>query len=589
MSHRNQRPPPDAKRRAVVAVQVAVMGTALIGFAALAIDVGAMYDAKGELQRTADAAAMAAAAMLGDYDETTARDTAEEYVLCNPVLGQAVAFAKANDVTFYRAVLNDQGQYDLHTDGNANSVGVILNHNLPLYFAGIFGRTSANVSTTAVAMLIPRDIAVVADLSGSHNDDSELRHYKTTTINLHEAWGGFLGGIDDGDDSVWVGDEFADEEQMAGPAWGFFKELGYGTVGIDASYDPTADAGLIHLPKYSDWNHAPLEACLAAQGYIPEEVDAIMADAHDSDGAWDERVAAALGLARWYSGMPGGLWEQMGIDPADAGNGNDWVGSGELSWHETFGERSISDSKTVWRDYINSYMSATWTQMYHANNDFRYRFGVKTFTNYLTERRPSNSQTPEFANTRQQPMQSVKEATDQLVATIDALESQDQLSLEIYGTRGRHEIDLTENYSAVSTRLNAMQAGYYDAWTNMGAGILRAREELASDRARGSARKVIFLLTDGYANVPSEYGDGGDYTGGPIYAKDEAELAAAEGIQVFCVSVGSYCDTSLMDYIADVGGGQHLAASGATSAEMSAQLNEIFRHLGGSRPVELIR
>ncbi len=55
------------RRRALVAVQVAVMAPVLLGFAALTIDVGAMYNAKAELQRTADSAALAAASMLAEF------------------------------------------------------------------------------------------------------------------------------------------------------------------------------------------------------------------------------------------------------------------------------------------------------------------------------------------------------------------------------------------------------------------------------------------------------------------------------------------------------------------------------------------
>ena len=88
-----------------------------------------------------------------------------------------------------------------------------------------------------------------------------------------------------------------------------------------------------------------------------------------------------------------------------------------------------------------------------------------------------------------------------------------------------------------------------------------------------------------YANVPSEFGQGGDYSGGKAYAEAQAALAASENIQIFTVSVGS----SLMESIAVAGGGEHLAASGATVAQMSTQLNAIFQHLGGRRQVELIR
>ena len=50
------------RRRGVVVVQVAVLLTVLLGFVALTVDVGLMYNTKAELQAAADAAALAGAA-----------------------------------------------------------------------------------------------------------------------------------------------------------------------------------------------------------------------------------------------------------------------------------------------------------------------------------------------------------------------------------------------------------------------------------------------------------------------------------------------------------------------------------------------
>ena len=50
-------------RRGVAVVLVAVTGTLMVGFSALTIDLGTLYIARGELQRTADAAALAGASI----------------------------------------------------------------------------------------------------------------------------------------------------------------------------------------------------------------------------------------------------------------------------------------------------------------------------------------------------------------------------------------------------------------------------------------------------------------------------------------------------------------------------------------------
>ncbi|MDM8006889.1 MAG: pilus assembly protein TadG-related protein, partial [Phycisphaerae bacterium] len=67
-------------RRGAVVVFVAVVSTLMAGFTALTIDLGNMYIVKTELQRSADAAALAAASRLARYQaglsEVSARSEA---------------------------------------------------------------------------------------------------------------------------------------------------------------------------------------------------------------------------------------------------------------------------------------------------------------------------------------------------------------------------------------------------------------------------------------------------------------------------------------------------------------------------------
>jgi Mg-chelatase subunit ChlD len=121
----------------------------------------------------------------------------------------------------------------------------------------------------------------------------------------------------------------------------------------------------------------------------------------------------------------------------------------------------------------------------------------------------------------------------------------------------------------------------------MGGGLERAIEELSSSRVRGMSIKMIILLTDGQANVTAD-GETGNYSGGAAYALEQAQLAADAGLRIFAVSVGAGADQSLMQQIADIGHGEHFHAGGSTD-QYSQQLADIFRRLGGTRPVELIQ
>ena len=57
------------QRKGTIIVMVAVMLVVLLGCVALAVDIGYLYVARAELQRAADAAALAGAQAMGrDYD-----------------------------------------------------------------------------------------------------------------------------------------------------------------------------------------------------------------------------------------------------------------------------------------------------------------------------------------------------------------------------------------------------------------------------------------------------------------------------------------------------------------------------------------
>lgn len=596
------------KRRGAVAVLVAVCSIVIMAFAALTVDVGVMYNAKTDLQRLADAAALAAASRLGEVDDgdpiPVARSAAHDIAALNPVLGKKVLLEDA-DIVFGHAKFDPNSRQFTFVPSThlPDAVQVIArktegsaNGPLNLFFGRVLGVTRTDVAAEAIALLLPRDIAVVADLSRSHNYDSTFRQYKRTRINLYEVWDSFRGGIDD-DESTWtetseVPTDPALAAQMGGPAWGFFKQLGFGTIEIEPDYDPNADPGLIRLAYNQNWSDtsvpefAALSSYLAVQKYSANEISAILSRQYDGNGSYAQRVAVALGLAVWNSGMPGGRWQQVGN--ASSGNNDARIHSGEIEFVETFGDRSAAESGQLWLDYIDNYVRSSRSEMASANSALQYQYGIKTFMDYLMVRRTTAAQTPELAGVPHQPMQAVKDAVSHLAVVVESLKSNDRLSLEVYGTTGRHEVNLTTDYFKVVDRLNQMQAGHYESYTNMGAGILRGIEELTSHRASPVARKIIILLTDGNANVGCDGCTDYNESAGRTFALDMARKAAESGIQLFTVSVGAESDAGVMQEIAGIGGGSHFHAEGSID-EYSDQLDAIFQALGGKRPVELIR
>ncbi len=626
-----------ADRRAAVVAFVAVASTLMAGFAAMTIDLGNLYIARTELQRAADAAALAAASKLTHYQaglsERMAEDAARDIVEANPVQGRRVTIDLARDVDFGHAVFDSGRQrYDYTSGGvvhTAVKVTVRLSADSPngpvnLMFAGIWGSRNKDMNASAAAMIVPRDIAVVADLSGSMNDDSELQNYRQTNVNLWNIWvclpiekgnNGVGNGIDPPPPgNPPINDDYGTgpgnpgnrgganpklDPALMGPTWG--RMITWGRFTWEPGYDPRNDPGLIYLPE-SSWSgsaYSELQSWLRQVGYSNAEVSALTSDPDDGYSGWKYRVAVALGLARWDSGKDGGLWSKLaggrgnsrgnnrgrgaggGHSQNTQGNGDDRVSSGELIWLVDY-----PFDRGSWLEYIDNYMPASNSYMASSDRDWRYRFGLKTFVNYLLEQRPSYAETPQLALTPEQPLQAVKDAVEYCMDLIADQESDDQVSIEIFGETAHHMNNLTKKYSRISDTLDEMQASHYDGWTNTGGGIDLAIDELTSKRARSNAAKVCFLLSDGQANV-SKWGHAGDSSKGKEYALDKAQEAVDKGIQFYCVSVGVGADRPFMQDIAEMGGGEEFYAAG-TIDEYSVQLKNIFAELGSRRPVRLI-
>ncbi len=169
----------DNRRRGVVAIFVLVTLVTLLGFAALVIDVGAMYNTRGDLQTTADACSLAGAQVVTDeYADVLA--LANQIAAGNSVFAHGPIELEAMDVEIGNFSLEDNAFY---AGGDPlNAVRVMArreegspNGPLDLFFAPILGVNQTNVTASAVAMVPP--------LSGV--DD-------TTPIALRTPWFGAI-------------------------------------------------------------------------------------------------------------------------------------------------------------------------------------------------------------------------------------------------------------------------------------------------------------------------------------------------------------------------------------------------------------
>jgi hypothetical protein len=126
--------------RGSVTVMVAVTMTGLIALLALGIDIGALFNARSEAQRAADAAALAGASAFLEFDQTNVRSLATQravqFATSNAIRGAPIA---PEDVTVTVNVDSATVRAHIRRDG------------VPTWFARIFGVDAVDVGAEATA------------------------------------------------------------------------------------------------------------------------------------------------------------------------------------------------------------------------------------------------------------------------------------------------------------------------------------------------------------------------------------------------------------------------------------------------------
>jgi Flp pilus assembly protein TadG len=182
------RRPLQHRRKGNVLVLSAVMMVAMMAMLAFAIDLGYLCLARGELQRSADAAAIAAAwdliddqALSGQSSvsviESNARATATQFVGLNRVLRQSAGLG-SDDVTigFLSNPSNPSNPMDLSGLHAPNAVRVRVrrtseqNGDVPFFFARVLGLDRVGTQAEATAALLTSFRGFQAPADGSNLD-----------------------------------------------------------------------------------------------------------------------------------------------------------------------------------------------------------------------------------------------------------------------------------------------------------------------------------------------------------------------------------------------------------------------------------
>ena len=235
-----------------------------------------------------------------------------------------------------------------------------------------------------------------------------------------------------------------------------------------------------------------------------------------------------------------------------------------------------------WDDYIN-YVKTN-SNIYDAG--YRKKYGYLTLVNYWLEQKPMHSQTPDLWKGSEQPVTAVKDALKVYLAYLQEVDCDDRVALVIYThpTGGAIlETQLTEDFQLVEDLVRQRQAGHYDNYTNIAAGLQKGREELVN-HARPGAFKMIVLMTDGIANRPT------DEATAKQRVLEETSACADRHYPVITVSLGAAADTALMQTVADMTGGIHFNIPGGGSvADYEEDLKDVFRQIAAHRPLKLVK
>ncbi|SIO31616.1 Putative Flp pilus-assembly TadE/G-like [Singulisphaera sp. GP187] len=172
-----------SESRGLILPMVAVAMVALLGFIALAIDIGMIAVARTQSQNAADTAAMAGARALngntsGGYNETSAKSTAINAATASTIQANGVPKSQVDvkigsyTYDYYQSkFVANIPTLSTDTPNLVKSTITATGQNL---FGRMLGNAAFNVSATATAVHRPRDVAVILDMSGSMRFDSLL-------------------------------------------------------------------------------------------------------------------------------------------------------------------------------------------------------------------------------------------------------------------------------------------------------------------------------------------------------------------------------------------------------------------------------
>lgn len=604
-----------ALRRGAISVLAAFMLVILFAFMAMAIDIGRVMHKRTSMQNAADAAALAASLEITEAAAEAAangQDPAAFSVAQARQMAYDVAFANgvtidpANDVEFGRRSYNaSSGNWGItwgsqpynvvRVNAHRNNPDISApNGKLPLAFGWAVGLASIDLNATATAFVEARDIVCVLDYSASMNDDSTFGAFNklgksSVETNMQDIWNA-IQPINTG--SLTFSNAYL-TIKGATPSSGSMPQL-YVTFKDNEIYVTTTKTLSKVILGFSDNSTQTFSSLSGTTGTFK------------GTGSYASKT---LSHAWVKSGSNGNL------DPSGNGNGEKFTDSNSAVKTQ-FGLGSVAYPfpSGSWDSFIDFCR----TDSSVKNAGYRRQYGGLNFVQYLLTQKPLYSQTPVLWKTPHYPFHAMKQGVTMFTTFLSELQMNDELGIATYDDSSRVEkildfdgysIDLssnpiTNNYAALNAIQTHRQAGHYEQYTAMGAGIYEGRTLLAN-HARYGAKPTLLIMTDGQANrSPSGWTAPGnwnwaaltDYDGNGVanyttndvhkkYAFYQAREAINAGYTIHTLTVGADADRDLMKAIAFAGKGVWVDVPGGSSVqEMEVQMLAAFAQVAAKLP-----
>ena len=616
--HRERKAP-----RGVIIVLSAVMLVVVCAMLALAVDVGYIMLTRGQLQNTADSAALAAAAYI-PTDAAVASAQAQQFAAYHSVAGKAVG---------PESVAVEFGSWDAATrtfipsvfPGNAIRVTAerSVNHGgqIPLFFAPVLGIRDFACRASAVAMTNPRDIAFVVDLSGSMNNDTEPCWATNEITNVF----GPLGYPNIGNelmqqlyDDFGYG-SFPGALQYLGAPLGVAEDQ-YAYAEMTKNSGPLTSGSIPATYRISNSDSESTRKQKAYKWIIDYQIAPLMPNVTPAPNSADSASYA------YWSRYLDFIIRSQSISSSSP------KGKPRNSYPVTLPPSQSSDRiNRFGNPYLDAFPDASSSVPLGYRNQIGYRTYVQFMMDFGRDKQPASGQYVPLSRSspncpwhsevtdggtfnfppREQPTHAARRA---LIAAIQVIKDRNQgvsdvnerdwVSIVTFDKSGSVSIlrSLTYDYDAAMQDCTTLQAVADDAAsTATETGLIAAKNHIASPDSGGQGRrytnKVIVLLTDGMPNLYSSSKSSisayiaahpsADFYASSEYAKNAA-LMQCMGMQlqkwqVFPVGIGLGTDYDFMDRSARLGGtanseGQAPRGSG-NPAEYEERLKDIFENI----------